>query len=1248
MLNVLVRFVGDVTQLSASIGAAQGQMAAFKTSMVAMAPAMTKIGMGMSAAISLPLLAIGAYSIKTAYDFDKSMAFINTIAHRSRDDLGVIADEIIAIARKVPQSATDIAMATYQIMSAGFTEVADAQKLAEASAIAATAGMADTEDAAKALTTAMLAFGRGIEDVTPISDILFKGVERGVFRFGDLGKALGSAAGTAAQVGVSLEELMAMFTVTTKRGLELSRTAAGLNYLFLAFIKVTDQQREAFAKMGVEVGAAALQQKGFTGALVELVDALGISQDELDGLGDASEEAYRGFIRMKTGSPEATEAITEMFPSIMALRAALALTSDGLQMYLEDLGEMEKATDGVGATMKAFDKAMDSTWGQLQLLKSNAQTAAIALGNIMLPILNKVIAAFTKLFSAIAALPKPIQTLLVILGALAASIGPILLVTGGLVQAFVALKAVLPIAQAALLKFGVTATIALGKFALIALAIAAVVFAIMKIVEVLKRSALPEIKHTSNEVVNEFVKMSEGARKELSVMAWSGATMTEQMRDDVVNNVKSMVNQVVTELQRQKGEALRAFEALVAAGGIPADQAAMIRASIVDLYEPAIQEMQQYFDEYNNIVAQAAAENRGITTQEAERLEALLVEIRRSGIDALSADVNEQRMIYESLAQNKGKIDAAMARDAVKSSHDQLQAIREGAEEQFEIQRNAFLRLGMAGMPQAEVDRLIQAAEELRDKQIGAAQTTHHAVVREAAQMAGKYVDRINWATGESLSYWDMLFTFKRVTSMRSLMESMRAGDAELSHEEMIRARIRQLLEQERDARLQAISDARAAARQEYAETLSAIRADYGERTEAEKNYQRQRTEFARSSLDATIAALNEERDRTRDTSRTRMDLVREAYNLTRWAIQRESDALRDAHRERIDQLREQYREKIRVINLELDATLANYQNQIDAIDEQTAAEERALRDQQDAERIQELQSQIDTEKNAGRRAELQKQLNDLLAQVERRHLLEAREQEKAAIREQMELARQAAQEEKDRLETEHESMLQRLEEELTAKLAALESETQALEEQFHAALERLEEEGRKKEEVEAAKLAAALEALDAEEEATNQWHEDMLANEEEHQGNLWEEFLKRHASTIEAYEAEIAMIEAVGRSMMGLKDIFARAVEWVQPIIDAVKTVASYLPFSLAKKGPFSKPVNWGVITEGLDDVMARWEKPGLSGGPVASPVVRPIGGGDQFNITMPGMVIREEADIDKLSRAFAQEVERVRRSRG
>ena len=331
MLNVLVRFMGDITGLSASIGAAQAQLTGLKANVVAMAPALTQVGLGMSAAVTLPIAAIGVYSAKTAYDFDRSMAFINTIAHKSERELSGIADNIIDIAMRVPQKASDIAAATYQIMSAGFSGVEDAQRLAEVSAIAATAGMADTEDAAKAITTAMLAFGRGMEDATAISDILFKGVERGVFRFGDLGKALGAAAGSAAAVGVSLEELMAMFTVTTKKGMELNKTAAGLNYLMLGLVKLTDSSKDEFAKMGVEVGAAAIQSKGFTGVLLDIVNALGLTQGEVANLGDdLSDEMYRGFIRAKTGSAEATDAITEMFPSLMALRAALALTNDGL------------------------------------------------------------------------------------------------------------------------------------------------------------------------------------------------------------------------------------------------------------------------------------------------------------------------------------------------------------------------------------------------------------------------------------------------------------------------------------------------------------------------------------------------------------------------------------------------------------------------------------------------------------------------------------------------------------------------------------------------------------------------------------------------------------------------------------------------------------------------------------------------------------------------------------------------------
>ncbi|MFC1999139.1 phage tail tape measure protein [Chloroflexota bacterium] len=433
--NVLVRFLSDASSLMAGIGQAEAGLRGFATRVQTLGATMTGFGTKMTIFGTVPILGLGVATAKAAVDFDKSMRFVNTIAHKAGDEYEQMVEEVKRLSVEVPQSATTLAMAVYNIMSAGFSKFEDAMQLAEVSARMAVAGMTDADIAAKALTTVMNSYGSAIEEADHISDVLFKGVERGVFRFEDLAGALGNVVGMAAQAGIPLEELIAALETTTKAGLDVKKATTGLNYVFLNMIKQTELQKKAVDLLskasGVDLvssfSASGLQAKGLAGVLTDVMAAIEGAGVSVEQLKDMTEEEYEAMAQASIGTGEMMESITQLFPSVLALRSVFGLTRGELTEFAADLAA---TADAGGAAGKAFDAAMESTSMQFDMFKSRLTRLLIEFGDRFLPTINRGMDYLGNLFDKVAALDEGTKDLIIRIALVTAAAGPALIVAG--------------------------------------------------------------------------------------------------------------------------------------------------------------------------------------------------------------------------------------------------------------------------------------------------------------------------------------------------------------------------------------------------------------------------------------------------------------------------------------------------------------------------------------------------------------------------------------------------------------------------------------------------------------------------------------------------------------------------------------------------------------------------------------------------------------------------------------------------
>ncbi|MEA2201890.1 MAG: hypothetical protein QOI89_2486 [Solirubrobacteraceae bacterium] len=367
-------------------------------------------GAAIGAGVGLASLAAATiYAAKTAGDFEKQMRNVNSIAKLSEAGYKSLSKGVLSLAGETAQAPKVLAEGLYQLVSSGFN-ASDSLKILKASAFAATAGLTDTATATTAVAAVLNAYREPAANAGKVSDVLFETVNRGVLTFDELSKHIGEVLPYAAALGVSLPQVGAAISTMTKEGINAPETMTRLRRVIQSFIKPSKDMSAAIKETGASSGEALVKQKGLEGALAAIVKTTDGSKASL----------------------------AKLFPDIRALGGVLALTGKNAKSAAEDLKAFQ---DTGGATKKVFEEQAKGAEFAGKRLSSSFQTAAIIVGNQVLPILADAAGKLTHILQGAASdgslerLGQGIVHTFETLGQAAGQVGgPLLEVAGALVS----------------------------------------------------------------------------------------------------------------------------------------------------------------------------------------------------------------------------------------------------------------------------------------------------------------------------------------------------------------------------------------------------------------------------------------------------------------------------------------------------------------------------------------------------------------------------------------------------------------------------------------------------------------------------------------------------------------------------------------------------------------------------------------------------------------------------------------------
>lgn len=349
------------------------------------------------------ITAAGTAAVAAAGNFETSFAKLSTIADFSKVSADDMRAQILEVSNQYGISASDITEAAYSAISAG-QDTSDAVQFVADSMKLAKAGFTDSGTSIDTLTTIMNAYGDASGSAVDIADRLITAQNLGKTTVAELGSSMGKVIPTAAMYGVNLDNLASAYVTTTKNGIATAESTTYINGMLNELGKSGSTASEILKK---KTGKSfkELMDDGQS-----LSDVLAIVQQAADDSG---------------------KSMADMFSSQEAAKAAATITQ-----HADDYtAAMDAMAQSGGKTAEAFAVVDDTAAVSVEKLKTSVQNAAITFGEMLLPIVENVVAHIQQVVDWLGSLDEGQRKTIIQIAAVVAAIGPALIVIGQVVSA---------------------------------------------------------------------------------------------------------------------------------------------------------------------------------------------------------------------------------------------------------------------------------------------------------------------------------------------------------------------------------------------------------------------------------------------------------------------------------------------------------------------------------------------------------------------------------------------------------------------------------------------------------------------------------------------------------------------------------------------------------------------------------------------------------------------------------------------
>lgn len=374
--------------------------------------ALQGVGAGLTAGITVPVVALGKKAIQTGMDFQASMSKVRALSGATSSDMEKLEATAREMGATTVYSAKDAADALGYMALAGWDANQSMSALPGVLNLAAASGM-DLAQASDMVTDYLSAFGESADQAGRMADVLAYAQGNSNTSTEQLGDAFKNCAANANAFGLDIEQTTALLGKLSDQGLKGSEAGTALTATF----RDITQKME---KGAITIGKTKISVQDANGNFRSMTDILTDVASATDGMGDAQKSAAL----MGTFTSD----------SIKALNILLQSGSGNIKEFEDAL----RSSNGTAKEMA--DTMNDNLKGDLDELSSAFEEMCLTLNEKLEPALRFIVQSVTNLVNWFSKLPAPVLGFIMALAGILAVVGPILLIIGTFMSKIVAIR----------------------------------------------------------------------------------------------------------------------------------------------------------------------------------------------------------------------------------------------------------------------------------------------------------------------------------------------------------------------------------------------------------------------------------------------------------------------------------------------------------------------------------------------------------------------------------------------------------------------------------------------------------------------------------------------------------------------------------------------------------------------------------------------------------------------------------------
>lgn len=367
---------------------------------------MSTIGKDMTLKVTTPIVAAGTAVVKTSASLEQSLSKVRAISGATGDDMVKLKDKAIEMGAKTKFSATEASDAFTYMAMAGWKTEDMLQGIDGIMNLSAADGL-DLATTSDIVTDAITAFGLQAKDSAHFADVMASASSNANTNVSMLGESFKYVAPVAGSLGYSVEDTAVALGLMANSGIKASQAGAGLRAALTNMVKPTDTMQAVMDRYHLSL-------TNTDGSMKSLSKVMEMLRTKMGGLSEAEQASAAAALFGK-------EAMSGMLAIINAAPS--------------DYDKLTKAINNADGTAEDMANTMqDNLNGQVTILKSNIESLAISLGDMIVPFIKDLVAKIQDLTLYLNGLSDEQKEQILKIAAIVAAIGPFLMIVSKVIS----------------------------------------------------------------------------------------------------------------------------------------------------------------------------------------------------------------------------------------------------------------------------------------------------------------------------------------------------------------------------------------------------------------------------------------------------------------------------------------------------------------------------------------------------------------------------------------------------------------------------------------------------------------------------------------------------------------------------------------------------------------------------------------------------------------------------------------------